>query len=77
MADDIIELHPTHIKDGLKYHVDAARAGKLTTIAVVSIDKDGNVAGSFAHDGEPDPYRLLGGLSEMERTVLDWMADQE
>lgn len=73
MTDNVHELHKTHVGEALKALEEYKP--RITTLAVVAVLDDGSVYSGFAHNGEPDPYSLLGGIEENKHTVLNWMQD--
>lgn len=73
MTDNVTELHKTHVGEALKALEEYKP--RITTLAVVAVLDDGSVYSGFAHNGDPDPYSLLGSMEETKHTILEWMKD--
>ena len=73
MSDNVTELYKTHVGEAIKALEEFKP--RITTLAVVAVLEDGSVYSGFAHNGEPDPYTLLGGIEENKSAILDWMKD--
>ena len=76
MADDaIVDLHHNNVKEVIQRLHDMRH--DIGTLLVVGVTDEGQIACWFAHDGDPQPYLLLGGVAEAEQVVLDWLKEQQ
>jgi hypothetical protein len=71
MTDKVTELYKTHVGEAIKNLEEMKH--EVTTLAIVAVREDGSVYSGFAHNGDPDPYRLLGAMVENQHTVLNWL----
>lgn len=76
MAEDKVQdLHGSNVKEVIQRLHD--RRHEIGTLVVVGIQDDGEIVAWFAHDGDPQPHLLLGGMADAQDTVIQWMRNYE
>lgn len=77
MAENVTDLHTSHIKNLIKRLTELHDEEGMKMLSVTGVTGDGSIVNILAHDGDPEPYSLLGGIEEQKRGILDWMGDHE